>query len=118
MTKVSDPVEGSSFTSRQVRFLKIGVAIMTALLILGIMALVYGMARQASRLGTTAKPAAIAAAQSPYSRSVDLGHGEIRSVSAADGLIVLYWRGDASDTIVTFDAKDGRELGRIQVPRS
>ena len=95
--------------------LKIAVAILTALLILGILALVYGVARTASKLGA-ASPTPALSAQSIYGQSLALGQGELKSVSVSDGLIVLHWRGEASDTVVTIDGKSGRELGRIQVP--
>lgn len=91
------------------------VTILTALLILGILALVYGVARQASKLGKEAS-APSSAAQSLYGQTLSLGQGELKSVSVSDGLIVLFWKGDASDTVVTLDGKNGRELGRIQVP--
>jgi hypothetical protein len=98
-----------------VRILKIAVAIITTLLILGIVALVYGVARQASKLGGSSSASALPA-QSLYGQSLALGQGELKSVSVADGFIVLYWKGEASDAIVTLEAKSGRELGRIQVP--
>ena len=116
MTKVSSAPEGSPFTPRQVRFLKISIAIMTALLILGIVALVYGMARQASRLGTPAKVTSRSAVQSPYVRALELGQGEIKGVTATNGLIIIHWKANVNDTILTLDAQDGHELGRIQVP--
>ena len=94
--------------------LKIAVAIMTTLLILGIVALVYGVARQAAKLG--AAPSALSP-QYLYGKALTLGQGELKSVSASDGLIVLHWQGEANDTIVTIQGRDGRELGRIQVPR-
>ena len=95
--------------------LKIAVAIMTTLLILGIVALVYGVARQAAKLGASSSAPALPA-QSLYGQSLALGQGELKSVSASDGLVVLHWRGEASDTIVTLEGRNGRELGRIQVP--
>jgi len=95
--------------------LKIAVAIMTTLLILGIVALVYGVARQAARL-SSASPAPAPPAQSLYGQTLALGKGELQSVSASDGLIVLYWKGEASDTVITIECRNGRELGRIQVP--
>jgi hypothetical protein len=95
--------------------LKIAVAILTALLILGILALVYGFALNAAKLGTTSPTPALSA-QSLYGQSLALGQGELKSVSVSDGLIVLHWKGEASDTIVTLEGKTGRELGRIQVP--
>ena len=115
MTNVSNPAPGSPWTPERVRILKIAVAIMTTLLILGIVALVYGVARQASKLGASSSAPALSAG-SLYGQSLALGQGELKSVSVADGLIVLYWKGEASDTIVTLEGRNGRELGRIQVP--
>jgi hypothetical protein len=115
MTNVSNPAPGSPWTPERVRILKIAVAIMTTLLILGIVALVYGVARQATKLGSASSAPSLPA-QSLYGRDLALGQGELKSVSASDGLIVLYWKGEASDTIVTIEGRNGRELGRIQVP--
>jgi hypothetical protein len=117
MNKVSTPNDGSPFTPRQVEILKISIAIMTALLILGILALVYGMTRQASRLENPAKPAAPSAIKNPYFQSLALGQGELKEVLALNGLIILHWKGETGDFIITIGAEDGHELGRIQVPR-
>ena len=116
MTNVSSPVPGSPWTPERVRMLKIAVTIMTTLLILGIVALVYGVARQAAKLGSAATAPALPA-QSLYGQTLALGKGEVQSVSVSDGLIVLYWKGEASDAVVTIEGRSGRELGRIQVPR-
>ena len=97
--------------------LKIAVAIMTALLILGIFALVYGVIRQASKIGTAGRTAPALSTQSLYGQSLNLGAGALAGVSATDGLIVLHWQGEANDTVITIDGRNGRELGRIQVPR-
>ncbi len=116
MTNLSNPLPESPWTPGRVRMLKISVAIMTTLLILGIIALVFGVARQAAKLGTTAKSTPSLSAQSVYGQSLALGQGELKSVSTSNGMIVLHWKGDANDTVVTIDAQSGRELGRIQVP--
>lgn len=114
MIKAPENLDGSSFTPRQVRILKISIGIMTALLILGIIALVYGMARQASRI--TAKPAPVTAGAAPYSRTLQLGEGEVKVVLADRGLIVTHWKSASGDVIVTLDPQTGREIGRIQIP--
>ncbi len=116
MAKDLPPLEGSSFTHRQVRILKISIAVMTALLILGILALVYGMARQASRMGTAEKASGVLA-HAHYSKTVDLGEGNLEGVTTTHGMLILHWKNQAGDTILTIDPKDGNELGRIQVPR-
>ncbi len=118
MTNGSSSLPGNPWTPGRVRILKIAVAIMTALLILGIFALVYGFAQQAAKLGTASKPEAAALpAASLYGQTLALGQGEVKSVSLSEGLIVLHWKGEAADAVVTIDARSGRELGRIQVPR-
>jgi len=117
MTKTSNPPDGSPFTPRQVRLLKISVAIMTVLLIAGIFALVYGMVRQAKRLGAAPEPAAARARLPPYLRSLDLGQGKLESIAASGDLLILHWKGEASDIVLTIDPRNGHELGRIQVPR-
>jgi hypothetical protein len=116
VTKSSNPPEGSPFTPRHVRLLKISIAIMTALLILGIFALIYGMARQAKRLGGSPEPAVARAPLAAYSRTLDLGQGKLEGVAASGDLLMLHWRGEAGDTILTIDPRNGHELGRIQVP--
>ena len=88
---------------------------MTALLILGVIALVFGMARQASRI--TAKPAPVAAGAAPYKRSLQLGEGEVKAVLADHGLIITHWKGASGDIIVTLDPQTGQEIGRIEIPR-
>ncbi len=109
------PVAGI-WTPGRLRMLKIGVAIMTGLLILGIFALVYGVAQQMTKLGGgPAKPEALPA-DTLYGQILSIGPGELKSVSASNGLIVLDYKEDGLDVILTIDAQTGREVGRLQVP--
>jgi hypothetical protein len=117
MTNGSSSLPGNPWTPERVRMLKIAVAILTALLILGIFALVYGVARQASKIGTAPGAPAAMSAGSLYGHALTLGPGEVKSVALSEGLIVLHWKGEADDAVVTIDARSGREIGRIQVPR-
>jgi hypothetical protein len=89
---------------------------MTSLLILGILALVYGMARQAKRLGAGSEPPAARAGPPPYLRSLDLGQGKLEGIAVSGDLLMLHWKGEGSDIVLTIDPRDGHELGRIQVP--
>ena len=96
--------------------LKIGVATMTGLLILGIFALVYGVAQQMTKLGGgAAKPEALPA-DTLYGQILSIEPGELKSVSASNGLIILDYKEDGLDVILTIDAQTGREVGRLQVP--
>jgi hypothetical protein len=113
MLNVSPQPEGSLFSPRQIRLLKISIAIMTTLLILGILALIYGMARQASRVGTQASPEDT---PKPYELKLDTGQAGLAGVSATRDLLILHLRGAGLDTLVVIDPRDGHEAGRIQVP--
>ena len=115
MTKDTGTLRGGILAPRHVRMLKISVAIMTALLFLGTLALVYGVVRQASKLGTAARPPA--ADRPAYFRPLDLGQGKLESVGTSGDYLILYWKGERSDTVVTLNLKNGHELGRVQVPR-
>jgi hypothetical protein len=117
MTNISGQPPGGIFTPRHVRVLKLAVAIMSVLLVSGVVALVFGVARQVSKLGKPATPAAVSETQSPYKLSLDLGQGKLESAAASGDFLILHWRGESADTILTIDPRSGRELGRIQVPR-
>ena len=131
MTKDSEVLPGTVFTPRGVRILKIAVAILTALLLAGIAALFYGVTLQVSKLGHGSKPQADAApvaaaaapapgatsGHGPYTRLLDLGLGQLSSVVAVGDLIVLHWKGEAGDVVISIDPRSGNEAGRIQIPR-
>ncbi len=117
MTNVTGPLGGSTIPPRYVRVLKIAVAILTALLIAGIVALVYGVARQVSKLGTTARPSVTSAGQAPYTQLLDLGQGKLETVTASGDVLVLHWKSEGGDILLSIDPRDGHELWRIQLPR-
>ena len=117
MTNVSSPLPGSPFTPRHVRILKISVAILTVLLLAGIVALVFGVVRQAKKLTASPPPPAQVTGQSPYSQSLDLGQGRLEGVLASGDFLIFYWKGEGSDTVLTINPRNGYEVGRIQVPR-
>ncbi len=117
MTNVSGRPAGTTIPPRYVRIIKIAVAIMTALLLAGIVALVYGVARQVSKLGAAPKPAATSTGQAPYAQLLDLGQGKLETVTAGGDLLILHWKGEGSDIVLSIDPRNGHELGRIQLPR-
>jgi hypothetical protein len=116
MTNVSGPVGRSVIPPQYVRALKIAVAAMTVLLIAGIVALVFGVARQVSKLGAGSKPALASGQQAPYRNVLDLGQGKLEAVTAGEGYVILHWKGETGDTLLSINPKNGQELGRIQVP--
>ena len=77
MTNVTSPLPGSTFTPRGVPNPKDRGGVMTAILLLGIVALFYGVGQQVSKLGTAGKPeaASVPPARTPYTRVLDLGQG-------------------------------------------
>ncbi len=97
---------------RHVRILKISIAVMTVLLVAGLVALIYGMARQASRVASKSHGAPAAA---PYSTTLKLVGGEVKGLTASGDRIILHWKGETGDILVVLDATNGNELGRIQV---
>ena len=82
MTEVPQTPSGSPLQPHHVRILKISIAIMTVLLILGLIALVYGMARQASRFASKSHGAP--AAPTPYTTTLNLAGGEVKSLIATN----------------------------------
>lgn len=132
MTNDSTPLPGTVFTPRGVRILKIAVAVMTVLLIVGIGALFYGVTLQLSKLGEGSKPAAPAeapaaaaetapaaaapAGSAPYVRVLELGPGRLETVLTSGNLVILHWKGEGSDLVLSADPRNGKEIGRIEVP--
>lgn len=116
MTNVSGPVGRSVIPPQYVRALKIAVAAMAVLLIAGVVALAFGIARQASKLGAPSKTAVASAVNTPYSQILDLGQGKLETVAAGNEYLILHWKSEAGDILLTIDPKNGHELGRIQLP--
>jgi hypothetical protein len=106
------------WTPERLRILKIAVTIMTVILILGIFALVYGVTQQMTKLGggAAAKPEALPE-DTLYGQTLAVAPGELRSVTATNGLIILDYKEDGFNLILTIDAQTGREVGRLQIPR-
>lgn len=112
----SPPPVAGIWTPERLRILKIAVSVMTVILILGIFALVYGVAQQMTKLGGgAAKPEALPQ-DTLYGQILAVAPGELRSVTATNGLIILDYKEDGLDVILTIDAQTGREVGRLQVP--
>jgi hypothetical protein len=114
----STPPVGGIWTPERLRILKIAVTIMTVILILGIFALVYGVTQQMTKLGGGAAPKPEALPEDTlYGQTLAVAPGELRSVTATNGLIVLDYKQDGFNLILTIDAQTGHEVGRLQVPR-
>jgi hypothetical protein len=77
------------------------------------LALIFGMTRQASRIGNPSQ--SVSGAQ-PYRSTLDAGLGSLASVYVSGRFVVLHFKSVNGDTIITVNPADGHEVGRIQVP--
>lgn len=108
---------GHPFTPAQVRMLRMAVIIMGVLIVLGLIALVYGIARQARKMAEVRDtPTRV---EAPFSRPLNIGRGRVQSMVLNDGTLAIHVSdGDAGGTaergeIIIFDIRRGREIGRI-----
>ncbi|MBX2805914.1 MAG: hypothetical protein KTR19_08075 [Hyphomicrobiales bacterium] len=113
---------GSTMTPRQVRYLKIAIAIMTFLLIAGFILLIYGLfagggkkadeqaASSASIIAEGAPPALLELAVEPGA--------DIASVLTAQGRLIVHLRKAGGGEIAIIDLASGREIQRIRLAQS
>ena len=111
------PIEGTVFTPRQVRLLKIAVVTMGLMLLAGLGAVIVGMIYQASKVGKT--PVSAASPAALESGIADAGaltvpEGSKVTTMALDGnrLAVHFTTADGGE-IVIVDLTTGRVLSRI-----
>jgi hypothetical protein len=110
---------GSTMTPRQVRNLKIAIAIMTVLLIAGFILLVYGLFMRAGK-----KPEANAGAAAPViaegappallELAVEPG-ADIATVLTEQGRLIVHLRKPGGGEIAIIDLASGREIQRIRL---
>ncbi len=110
---------GSTMTPRQVRNLKIAIAIMTVLLIAGFLLLLYGIfmrvGKKAEDIPATAAPA-IAEGTPPALLEFPIEPGAaVTSVMAEQGRLIIHLRKPGGDEIMIIDLASGREIQRIRL---
>lgn len=97
--------------------LKLLVAIMTALLVAGLVLLAVGMARTAGKMTRSENPtASVADASVPFGElKLRLPAGvQIVEMTTGDGRLYLRTEDEAGLSVIyVIDGKDGRHLGRI-----
>jgi hypothetical protein len=110
---------GSTMTPRQVRGLKIAIAIMTVLLIAGFILLVYGLS---TRVGKKAEEnplatvPAVAEGAPPALLELPVEAGaSIASVRTEQGRLIIHLRQPGGDEIAIIDLATGREIRRIRL---
>ena len=110
---------GSTMTPRQVRNLKIAIAIMTILLIAGFGLLIYGLLTRVGKKPEVIPPAAIpivAEGAPPALLELRAEPGaSIASVLTEQGRLIVHLRQSGGGEIVIIDLVSGREIQRIRL---
>jgi hypothetical protein len=110
---------GSTMTPRQVRGLKIAIAIMTVLLIAGFILLVYGLFTRAGKKAEEnplATVPAVAESAPPALLELAVEPGaSIASVLTEQGRLIIHLRQSGGGEIVIIDLASGREIQRIRL---
>ena len=110
---------GSTMTPRQVRYLKIAIAIMTVLLIAGFILLVYGLFMRAGKKPETNAGAAapiIAEGAPPALLELAAEPGaDIATVLTEQGRLIVHLRKPGGGEIAIIDLASGREIQRIRL---
>jgi hypothetical protein len=110
--------EGQTFTPRGVRILKMSIAVMSALLVLGFGLLLVGIYFQASKIGTApgGAPAAATASGGAETLPVAVDPGtEVAQVLADQGRLILHLKREGKSEFAVIDLATGREVRRITV---
>lgn len=110
------PLEGSPFTPRQVRILKIAVVVMGVLLIGGFLLIIATIAFQASQMGLNEEMSAAEAPaglpQESFEVTVPQG-SEIAGIAVDGDRLVLRLKTATGDEIMVIDLQRGRVISRI-----
>lgn len=112
--------EGSTMTPSQVRKLKIAIAIMTVLLVAGLILLMVGIYMQTQKLGKKSKvetgaPAALSA-DGPAMINLPIRPGaELSQILTSEGRLIFHLRQSSGSEIVIIDLATGQEVRRIRL---
>lgn len=116
-SEISDPGEsGGTLTPKQVRILKIAIAIMSVLLVVGFILLLVGIYNQTAR---TSGPNSRFTLQKPVDSPVPLLNlplkpgMQVSNVLADQGRLILHLHGPNSDEVVVIDLASGWQQQRI-----
>lgn len=115
----SDPEasgRGDTMTPKQVRFLKIAIAIMSALLVVGFILLLIGLFRKASLGLPPEKRSAVStplAAMVPQLNLPLKAGMQVANVLADQGRVIVHLRGAGSDEIMVIDLTNGGQQQRF-----
>lgn len=109
---------GSTMTPKQIRTLKISIAIMTVLLIVGFILLIYGLFMRSGNKAedNTARttPAVTIVAPDVLNLPVEPG-ADIANALVEQGRLILHLRQPGSSEVAIIDLESGREVQRIKL---
>jgi hypothetical protein len=114
-TETAEP--GSTLTPSQVRKLKIAIAIMSVLLVIGFILLLVGIYLQSQKLGKKpeASPLTIPAGMAGTLNLPVKAGAELVQVLADQGRLILHLRQPGGGEVSIIDLTTGRELQRIRL---
>ena len=108
---------GQTFTPRQVRILKISIAIMSVLMVLGFLLLFYGVYLTATKIGKApagAPAAPVAGAGAAPSLPIAVAPGaEVSAMAVDQGRLILHLKRDGKSEFSVIDLASGREIQRV-----
>lgn len=111
--------EGSTMTPSQVRKLKIAIAIMSVMLVAGVILLLAGIYMQTQKLGKKTKdgtdlPASVST-EGPVVANMPVKPGaELRQVLTGQGRLILHFHHASGNEIIILDLMSGQAIRRIQ----
>lgn len=116
MLNASETAEpGSTLTPSQVKKLKIAIAIMSILLVVGFILLLVGISMQTRKLTNTPSPLTVpAGVAGTLSLPVKAG-AELTQVLTDQGRLILHIRQPGGGEVSVIDLASGRELQRIRL---
>lgn len=119
MANETEPVTESGFTPRQLRLLKASIAVMSALIVLCVIALLAGIYYQSNRIGktgSTGRGLDAAGTAPPRGAPVTLKVGPgavVDGMAVEGGALILRLKTPEGSQIVILDLKSGEEIRRI-----
>lgn len=107
-----EPLPGTVFTPRQVKFLKVAVIIMSVILVVGFAVVLATIFYQASTYGESGRAASVEAAEGV----LRLEPGQSVSHISLDGnRLAVHSEGPAGSEITVIDIRSGAVLSRINI---
>jgi len=117
-TETSELPLGSTMTPSQVKKLKIAIAIMTVMLIVGFILLIVGIFVQSQRIAEKADEPEVSVAAPGIFGTIDIparSDATLERVMVDRGTLILHLRQSSGDEVAIIDLETGREVQRIRL---